>query len=169
MGVCFKYYRLIYSVIAVITLAAILLWQFSIPAYPLFVSNWIKQIIGVPLGLLGLVLMAVCIRKYFFKLSGVAALYHRQGPPTLETSGIHRFVRHPLYAGTILVIWSLLLFFPSLANLIVCVLITSYVRIGIQSEENKLLRQFGEQYRNYLNSTPMLFPTLSSQGIRRRG
>ena len=160
LGSHFKYYRLLYSVVAVITLSAVLIWQFSIPGLYLTVLPFFRYFISIPFMILALVLMGICIRKYFYKLSGVEVLFQPAGAPVLETGGVHRFVRHPLYAGTLLLIWSILLWFPSLANLIACVMITVYVRIGISIEERKLMLQFGSQYEEYKKMTPMLFPSL---------
>lgn len=161
MGATFKYYRLIYSIIAFLTLAAVLSFQFSIPAHPIAVSPWIKYLIAIPLGTIGAVVMAICIKKYFFQLSGVQVLYHRESTPTLETGGIHRYIRHPLYTGTLLFIWALCCCCPTVVNLIACTMITIYIRIGISFEEDKLVRIFGRQYRDYRNRTPMLIPGIN--------
>jgi len=160
MGFYFKYYRFLYSVVAALTLGVILAWQFSMPQDYFIVSRFFKYFIAIPCSTFAAVLMGICIRKYFFRLSGVEVFYQHPGPPVLETHGIHKFVRHPLYAGTLLMIWSILLWFPSLANLISCVLITVYVRIGIIFEERRLVKIFGRKYEDYKNKTPMLFPYL---------
>ena len=166
MGDYFKYYRLIYSFIALITLAGVLWWQFSISSYYFTISPIIQYLIALPCGLVSVILMAVCIRKYFYRLSGVEAFYQHPDRPVLVTGGIHRFVRHPLYIATLLFIWSLFLIFPSLANLIACVLITLYVRIGITVEEKKLATIFGREYEEYQKTTPMLIPAIA--GRKRR-
>lgn len=93
-------------------------------------------------------------------LSGVDVLLKQQKPPLLEQSGLHRFVRHPLYSGTLLFIWALFLLFPWLSNLIACVVITVYTLVGIHMEEQKLMLQFGDTYRRYAAATPMLIPSL---------
>ena len=102
--------------------------------------------------------MGNCIRKYFFNLSGVAVFRNRQHRPLLETKGVHRYIRHPLYMGTLLLLWSIFLFFPLLSNLLACGMITLYTLIGIRFEEKKLSREFGESYDIYKRTTPMLIP-----------
>lgn len=158
LGRHFIYFRPLYSGIAVLSLAGILLWQFSIPGFAAGSFPMVKWLIGMPAGCLGIWLTGVSIRKYFFNHSGIAELMHKQPAPFLESGGIHRHIRHPLYMGTLLVIWSLFLFFPSLANLIACGMITGYTLIGIRLEERKLLRRFGESYAAYRRRTPMLIP-----------
>jgi protein-S-isoprenylcysteine O-methyltransferase Ste14 len=158
MGSNYKYYRLIYSVVALVTLGAVLAWQFSIHPFYLGINPYFKFIVAIPVGMVGAILMGASIRKYFYKLSGVEVFYHQPGPSVLETRGVHKIVRHPLYAGTLLVLWAIFLWFPTLANLIACVMITAYVRIGIVFEERKLTKMFGSQYEVYKRGTPMLFP-----------
>jgi protein-S-isoprenylcysteine O-methyltransferase Ste14 len=104
--------------------------------------------------------MGISIRKYFFKLSGIGVFCHDQRQVSLELCGIHKYLRHPLYLGTLLFAWSLLLFFPLLSNLLACVVMTTYVLLGIQSEEKKLLIIFGVNYQNYRSKTPALIPRI---------
>jgi protein-S-isoprenylcysteine O-methyltransferase Ste14 len=158
MGRRFIYYRFVYSVVAFLSLAGVLLWQFSLPEIALGSMPILKWWFGLPAALLGVLLMGKCIHLYFMRLSGVAVFYGRQQEPSFVSKGIHRWVRHPLYLGTLLLIWALFLFFPSLSNLIACGMITLYTIIGIRLEERKLLRQFGPAYAAYRSVTPMLIP-----------
>jgi protein-S-isoprenylcysteine O-methyltransferase Ste14 len=107
----------------------------------------------------GLVVMIACIRKYFANLSGIDVITKKQRPQVLELQGLHEYVRHPLYSGTLLFIWSLFLVFPLLSNLIAFLIITVYVFIGIRLEERKLELEFGENYKKYARITPMLIPS----------
>lgn len=76
----------------------------------------------------------------------------------LVVHGIYRFVRHPIYLGTILVMlggpigtssWIALL--PAL------LLIPLFIyRMGV--EEGLLLEEFGEEYRAYMSNTKRLIP-----------
>jgi len=91
-------------------------------------------------------------------LSGVRSIFQPLPPSELKVEGIHRFVRHPLYSGTILFVWGLFFVFPMLNNLIAVVLLTLYVLIGIGFEEKKLLKEFGRSYREYMSHVPKLIP-----------
>jgi protein-S-isoprenylcysteine O-methyltransferase Ste14 len=104
--------------------------------------------------------MFISLKKYFFLLSGIRAIYEVSPPPELKVEGIHQYVRHPLYSGTILFVWGLFFIFPLLTNLIAVILLTLYVLIGIQFEEKKLLLEFGNAYRNYIENVPMLVPDI---------
>lgn len=154
------YYTLSYSGIATISLAGILVWQVSLKSPVTGSFPILKYVIGLLAGVPGLWLMAICIRKYFFQLSGISVLYGKEPPPVLEISGVHRYIRHPLYLGTLLVVWSLFFFFPLLSNLLAAVVITLYTVIGSLLEERKLLQTFGTAYERYQRQTPMLIPRL---------
>ncbi|MEO6914280.1 MAG: isoprenylcysteine carboxylmethyltransferase family protein [Chitinophagaceae bacterium] len=160
MGRNYKYYRLCYSIFAALSLAAILIYQFN-QASPLLFANFLGlNIFGTLLSLLGLVGMAICIRKYFLNLSGVDVLMKEKREPVLEIAGLHRFVRHPLYSSTLMFCWALFLLFPFADNLVACVVISVYTLFGIRLEERKLVEEFGENYTRYSRSTPMLIPGL---------
>ena len=79
------------------------------------------------------------------------------------TTGIHNYVRHPLYAGTFLFIWGLLLLLPYWSLLIADSIITLYTLIGIRFEENKLVREFGKPYEEYQNEVPMIIPRFTGK------
>ncbi len=159
-GRYFRYYRLMYSLFNFLVLGFILWYQFSHESIRLF-SPHITQYAGVPLAIAGLYIMGVCIKKYFANLSGVDVFTKDSAPMVLEVGGLHRYMRHPLYAGTLLFMWALFLIFPALANLIACLVNTGYVLIGIKIEEKKLRMEYGEQYVQYARQTPKLIPFLN--------
>lgn len=154
-----KYYTFIYSLFAALSLAAILVYQFAIPQIILWVMpSWPRLLLLLPM-LAGLFIMAALIKKYFFALSGISAFYKTQPPVKLELDGWHRYVRHPLYSGTLLFIWSLFFMFPLLSNLIAASIITVYTLAGTVLEEKKLVMQFGKAYSDYQQRVPMLIPS----------
>lgn len=156
----FRYYRLVYSGFASLTLVAILIFQFSMDSKLLMNPTTPTLFMGLLFSLIGMGIMAACIKKYFFNLSGVDVLTKQNGNQVLEESGLHSYVRHPLYSGTLLFIWSLFIIFPFLDNLLACIIITVYTVIGIGMEERKLLIKFGDSYITYSRNIPMLIPSL---------
>lgn len=161
----FKYYRPIYSLFAAITLILLLLYQFSIKSPLLFSSEMIRFGVSFILLLPGIIIMGICIYKYFYELSGIQA-FQKERPvikPTLQQKGLHKYVRHPLYFGTILFVWGLFLMFPFLGNLIAAFALTIYVLIGIGMEEKKLLLEYGEEYYQYSRKVPKLIPDFKNK------
>ena len=156
----FRYYRLGYSIFATVTLILLLYFQYSFESPVLIKSALIKYFAILFLVFPGIVIMFISIKKYFMLLSGVRSLFTPVPASELKVNGIHRFVRHPLYSGTILFVWGLFLVFPFLNNFIAAVLLTLYVLVGISFEEKKLIKEFGKEYEGYIQNVPMLIPRL---------
>jgi protein-S-isoprenylcysteine O-methyltransferase Ste14 len=106
----------------------------------------------------GLLIMGICIKKYFLSLSGLKSLFQEKPAHELMIGGIHRYVRHPLYLGTFLAIWGGFLVYPVLSFFISNVVITLYTLTGITFEEKKLVAEFGPAYETYRQQVPKLLP-----------
>ena len=158
MGRYYDWYRPLYSIFAFITTALVLVYPFTIESVQLWPTNTGLQVLFALPAIAGLVVMGISIRKYFFRLSGIQVLYKKQEQPVLERDGLHSYVRHPLYGGTLLFAWSVFFIFPMLSYLLTCAGITAYTLIGIKLEEKKLQNLFGQQYRAYKNNVPMIIP-----------
>lgn len=70
--------------------------------------------------------------------------------------GPYRWVRHPLYLFSLIMIWSSTVFTPD--RLLHNVLWTIWIVCGAILEERDLLDCFGDAYRSYRESVPMLLP-----------
>lgn len=165
----FRYYRLAYSIFASVTLIFIVNFQYSFASSVIINSVFIKYASSVILVFPGIVVMMISIFKYFKLLSGVSTLYQAKPPAALKLEGIHKYVRHPLYLGTLLFIWGLFFIFPMLNNLIALIIITGYILIGIRFEEKKLLIEFGNSYADYISRVPMLVPGLKRDMHNKKG
>ena len=156
-----RYYRLIYTIVVTILLAFILWYQYSFYS-PLL---WTIPFLEIPAILLliipGGLIAFISIKKYFVLLSGIRAVYQKAPVHELKIDGIHRYMRHPLYTGTIMVVWGFFFLFPYLNNLVAVILLTVYVIVGIRFEEKKLIEEFGSQYLDYIKSVPALIPRIN--------
>lgn len=158
----YKWYRLWYTLFAFVFLIVVLYFQVTIHTIKLFAPVIFFSVAGVIIGVAGLILMLVCIRKYFMNLSGLRSLVIENFSNKLQITGIHKYVRHPLYLGTFLFIWGLFVFMPLLSLLVANIIITGYTLIGIELEEKKLVNEFGESYHEYRKTVPKLVPFLKS-------
>lgn len=152
-------YRLWYTILSFVLLVPIIWFQLRMPTVRLIEPGKFISAAGIFIGAGGLLLMAVCIKKYFMSLSGLRTLLEENYSNELQVSGVHKYVRHPLYLGTFAFIWGLFLLLPLLSLLISNVIITVYTLIGIQLEERKLVKEFGENYKMYRHRVPMLLPS----------
>ncbi|HWI91130.1 MAG TPA: isoprenylcysteine carboxylmethyltransferase family protein [Flavisolibacter sp.] len=154
----YRWYRLFYTVFAFIFLVVIIYCQIQMRTIELFQRGNFVFVVGIITLTSGLFLMLVCIRKYFMNLSGLRSLAIEDFSNELQITGVHKYVRHPLYLGTFIFIWGLFLIIPQLSMLIANVIITVYTLIGIEIEERKLLAEFGDDYRLYRQTVPKLVP-----------
>ncbi|MBS0493200.1 MAG: isoprenylcysteine carboxylmethyltransferase family protein [Proteobacteria bacterium] len=118
-------------------------------------------------GLFGLGWLLVLVSTFLinhFELFGLqqvfARLTHRALPEAqFKTPLLYRYVRHPLYLGLLLSLWSV----PRMTagRLLFALGLSVYILIGIAFEERDLLAQFGERYRRYRAQVGMLLPRRS--------
>ena len=98
-----------------------------------------------------------------FLLIGAAwrVLYQAQQHRALATTGPYSYVRHPQYAGFILIMFGFLLQWPTLLTLLMFpVLVVMYVRLA-RYEEGEVRAEFGDAYDRYAAKTPAWIPHLS--------
>ena len=90
-------------------------------------------------------------------------LYDAQSRHTLATTGVYEYVRHPQYIGFIVIMFGFLLQWPTLLTLLMFpVLVVMYVRLA-RMEERDALREFGDQYRVYMQQVPAFLPRLGAR------
>ncbi len=75
---------------------------------------------------------------------------------TLVIRGAYRWVRHPMYTGSLIFIW--LMPVMSLNTALFYAALTLYIVIGAYLEERKLLTAYGQAYADYRRMVPMLIP-----------
>ena len=93
-------------------------------------------------------------------------LYAAQRQHTLAVTGPYAALRHPQYAGFILILLGFLFQWPTLLTLLMFpILVTMYVRLA-RREEREVLTEFGEAYARYAAITPAFFPRLGRQARR---
>lgn len=76
----------------------------------------------------------------------------------LVTHGPYRYVRHPIYTGTLLVTVGIAVFTGSLLGFAVMSLLVPLFLRRITLEEAMLQAEFGEQYQSYRQRTKKLLP-----------
>lgn len=95
---------------------------------------------------------------FIFLSAAWKVLYDAQKNHTLATTGPYAYVRHPQYDGFILIMLGFLFQWPTIPTLVMFpILVYMYVRLA-RREEQEVLREFGDEYRRYIGSTPAFFP-----------
>lgn len=94
-------------------------------------------------------------------------LYQAQRTHGLATQGPYARIRHPQYAGFVLIMSGFLLQWPTLVTLVMFpILVFMYVRLA-RREEREVAAEFGEQYERYRAKTPAFFPRWGDRGSAR--
>ena len=87
-------------------------------------------------------------------------LYQAQRTHQVASDGPYAYLRHPQYAGFILIMLGFIFQWPTLITLIMFpLLVFMYVRLA-QREERESLAEFGEIYATYAARTPAFLPRL---------
>jgi len=162
LGAHFRFYRLFFNTFALAAFCPLALYSFQLKEMPIFV--WDGALAVVQYGLLSLSVFLFLAGARHYSLSsflGLAQIRERESNRTLSTrpsfatSGILGVIRHPWYAGGLLLIWARDL---GLMALIINFVLSLYLVIGAFLEERKLVKEFGDDYRQYQNRVSMLFP-----------
>jgi protein-S-isoprenylcysteine O-methyltransferase Ste14 len=77
---------------------------------------------------------------------------------TLVTTGLYRYIRHPLYSSLLFLAWGIFFKAPSWAGGLLGIIATAALTATARVEEGENLRYFGDQYREYMKQTAMFIP-----------
>ncbi len=160
LGGGFRFYRLFYNLFSLGTIIPLFYYSATLRGEPLFSWEGSLRVVSYLLRIVGLSLFIIGGWNYDLShLFGIRQIREGNQPPsgvnTFAVSGIHKVIRHPWYLGGILIVWGEDL---SLSIILINLVLTSYFIIGSILEERKLVREFGEPYREYQKTVSMLFP-----------
>lgn len=160
-------YRLIYNALALVAVAPALYLAWTLPDVELY--RFPAPLDSIALIVQGVAALGLAYSVYQMDWTFFVGLRQIIGPPAnttldststaqLVTNGLHRFVRHPLYTTSLIVLY---LVSPMTLNRLALVVgIHVYFWIGSMFEERKLVREFGDAYRDYQRRVPRLLPRL---------
>jgi len=162
LGPKFRFYRLFFNLIAILTLIPVALHAYSIRTQAIFHWDGYMRIGQVLLLIVAVLLIFLGGRHYNVRqVLGIKQIKEGNSSKAitdtgeLDTSGVLGMTRHPWYLATILLIWARQM---DVSVLFVNVILTFYLIVGTYLEEKKLIREFGEKYAAYQNRVSMLLP-----------
>jgi protein-S-isoprenylcysteine O-methyltransferase Ste14 len=91
--------------------------------------------------------------------SGHVVVNGDERPNSVVESGAFRYVRHPLYLGSLLFYLALTISTGSLVSLALLVVIFLFYNFLAGYEEKLMLKRFGDKYENYMKKTGRWIPT----------
>ena len=155
------YHPATYAIVSGIALTiVVLLWQTSQTV--LFRIQGTLQVLPRAISLLAIAgfIWGVLALRTFDAFGRIPILIHLHGkqlrPPDFVLRGPYLWVRHPLYFFTLVLIWST----PNITSdrLLFNVLWTFWIVLGSYLEEKDVVADFGDRYRTYQKTVPMLLP-----------
>jgi protein-S-isoprenylcysteine O-methyltransferase Ste14 len=162
LGTIFRFYRLFFNLIAVLTLIPVALFAHSIQTQVIF--NWNAYLRIGQVILLGLAVLLFFLGGRHYEAGQFLGIKQiSEGTSNklitdtgeLDTSGILGITRHPWYLASILLIWARQL---DASAIFVNLILTAYLIVGTFLEERKLIGEFGEKYLAYQKRVSMLIP-----------
>ena len=117
----------------------------------------------IPLVIRLIFLGAALVAAVFLFKSGHVVVSGEQRPTTVVSSGAFRYVRHPLYLGSILVYLGLTVSTASLFCLALLVVIVLFYNYIAAYEEKLLETKLGETYIEYEKKTGKWVPGISKK------
>ncbi len=122
--------------------------RFDIPA-PIQGILWGSLVVGI------LTLLAAYRQYDGGRFTGFRVVASTEGAEPLQTGGLHRYVRHPLYTGAFLILIGQVSDSFSLAT---CAWASLYLVIGTGFEERRLISLYGPAYLAYRGRVPAFIP-----------
>jgi protein-S-isoprenylcysteine O-methyltransferase Ste14 len=156
-----KKYRMVYSLISTMGLILILWMKLLLPAKIILSSSLTLAIVSAFFLISGLYIL----RESFRYISARSFIgMDEELPSEMIRQGWHRKVRHPIYLGTILVVLGAVGLYPTDLMAVSALSIFAYLPVGIMFEEEKLVKEYGNEYLAYRKTTPSVFPRINLFG-----
>jgi protein-S-isoprenylcysteine O-methyltransferase Ste14 len=162
------WYRFAFVLVAVLLLVPLVILMFLLPNRTLYVVpspwRWL-MIAGQATAFAGMVWTVRATDATDFvglrQLRGGGATFE----PHLVRRGLYRWVRHPMYTTSLLVMWLV----PTMSSNLLALFasMSVYFVVGSYHEEKLLLHQFGAEYEDYRRRVPRLIPGLRPLGWSR--
>jgi len=128
------------------------------PFSPHQITSWILMLISILLA--GMGLLALKNEGRADQGRDDPTLYEFEKTTTLVSSGIFRFIRHPMYASLIALTWGAYFQDPTPAGTAVAIAGTIFLLLTAKADEQECLQYFGDQYAEYKRRTWMFIPYL---------
>lgn len=139
-------------------LLVVFLFLWVMDSFLLQASTFASQY--VPFFIRFVILCSSLITAIFLFRTGHVVLNPEEPPIGVLSSGVFRYVRHPLYLACILFYFGLTVFTASLLSLFVLVIIIVFYNFIASYEEKLLEARFKEEYTHYKRRTGKWLPII---------
>jgi len=158
----YRWYRLVYNIFSVVSFIPVLWLLRILPDKLIYFIPLPWPILTLVIQSLGFIVIILGVSQTGIKpFWGIQLLLSNDRSPESSDfvkTGLYGWVRHPLYAGALLIIWPAT---SMTVNLLVFLIIcTIYFVVGARLEEKRYVEAFGEAYVKYQQEVPMLIPDI---------
>jgi protein-S-isoprenylcysteine O-methyltransferase Ste14 len=144
-------------------------WEFLVALFLLVARNWFDDPFS-PHQIVSWLLLLISLLLVY---RGVELLRHkgkpdesRAGGPMLGfekttelvTTGLYRYIRHPLYSSLLFLGWGVFFKLPSWPAGLLVVMVTLFLFLTARVEERENIRYFGAAYEEYIKRTKRFVP-----------
>lgn len=162
----YRFYRLGFNLISVLLSIVLFYYQFSLPAEQFANMPQVVSTIGLIVYAFGFVVLFMAFKAFnkaeFIGLQQLKQPPKPNQPENQETqlikTGLYAYVRHPLYFGLVLLLIGTLLRVPTYPTLAFVAASFIYLPIGVYLEEQKLIAEFGDAYKQYQKEVKSFIP-----------
>jgi protein-S-isoprenylcysteine O-methyltransferase Ste14 len=144
------------------------IWVSPQPRFTIDFSNLILfelPILNIPIYLIHFIIfIPFIIAAIYFGIMGAREVSLKVAEThkveKIVTTGVYSYIRHPQYFGGILAHIGITFFLSSYLSLLITPLIIFLNILLSWKEEKELIKEFGEEYREYRKDVPMFFPKM---------
>lgn len=157
LGNAHKWYRLGYTLVSSLLFLGIMVQALFIPKSILIPKGDLTDYLGYMFAGFGTIILTKSSNNYSLKRF-LGFDPSAKEDETLVTTGLYSKIRHPLYAGLVLIFLGYFLFSGTVTAVVHLAFLVLYLPFGIYFEEKKLVAQFGKAYQKYKLAVPSIIP-----------
>ncbi len=120
------------------------------------VLSWLLLIVSVVLVVWGVILL----RRFGQSrpTSEDSPVFKWENTESLVTTGVYRYIRHPMYSALLFLAWGALLKSVTISTLVLAGVATLALAATAKAEEAENVTRFGQEYRDYMKRTRRFVP-----------
>lgn len=131
---------------------------FTFPIMTQQIVSWLLLVISVIFVVWGVTLLRSTGEAV--APSNESPMFEWENTEKLVTTGIYRYIRHPMYSSLLFLAWGALLKSVTISTLILTGVATVALFATAKAEEAENLVSFGTEYRDYMRRTRLFVPFL---------
>jgi protein-S-isoprenylcysteine O-methyltransferase Ste14 len=160
LGKAYNWYRLFYSLFSLLFFVILVLYSTGIPAQRLLAEGDILIYFGYMAATFGTIIIVQSSKMWSIgKFIGTMP-EEPQTEKKLIRAGWYSRMRHPLYAGLLLIFFGYFFVAGTYSAMVHLACLIAYLPIGIYFEEKNLIAEFGDAYKKYKEEVPAIFPKM---------